>query len=170
MKTSGFVFFLIGSLLFADCGILSGTNSTEIMLDGYSVSIEYETARFGDTDRIADLYQGSTFKLGDEKPAIFKSDSNLFSGFGYVYEGAHSIWLRRGLKDHWYLLFNRNTEAAEYEHDYDATILPLSYSTDPVAADDLSITLIGSGEEGTIVIRWGVHRFEMDVELPPLNN
>ncbi len=172
MKTYTFLFFLFGALSIGACGIISDTDSTEIILDDYTVSIEYETANFGDTDRIADLYEGRTLKIGNEKPPVFTSDTNLLSGSGYVYGGAHTMWLRRGLKDtdHWYLLFNRNTESTEYNQDYNDTILPLRYSKNPATVEELSINLTGSGEEGTLAIMWGVHRFEMDLELPPSRN
>ena len=170
MKLKALFALIFLTIVISNCGMFPGDETVEIMLDEYKISVEYEPATMGDTDRVSIVYPGRKLKLGGEKPAVFTTESNLTSGAGVVFEGTFSIWLHRGLKDNWYLLYSRDVEGTEYNKNLDQSVLPLKYGTDPTPVDELSITLNKSDEEAAFAISWGIHRFETMFALPPVKN
>ncbi len=154
-------------LILASCGMLGDTGSSEIKLEEFTVTTAFETPAMGPTDRVAAVREGRVLKLGDEKPATFISDTNLLSGPGYLYQGEYSIWLQRGLKDKWSVIYSRDLESTEYTEDYDSSILPLKHTQDESLNEDLSIYLTTQDDRALMLISWGEHRFSTEFTVPP---
>ncbi|MBT5875432.1 MAG: DUF2911 domain-containing protein [Candidatus Latescibacteria bacterium] len=154
-------------LVLFSCGMFTSETTSEIKLEEFTLSVTSELASMGESDRVEVVFPGRTLKLGNERPATFRTDTNLLSGPGYLYEGEYTIWLQRGLKDNWFLIYSRNLESNEYLEEYDSSILPLNYRKVADVEEDLSIYLTTQDDNGLMLISWGVHRFNTGFTLPP---
>lgn len=157
-------------LIFFSCGMFTFETTSEIKLDEFTISVTAEGPSMGETDQIEAVFEGRTLRLGEDSPAIFRTDTNLLSGPGYLYEGEYSLWLRRGLKDNWFLVYSRNIESNEYLAEFDSSILPLNYRRADEIEEDLSIYLTTQEDNGLMLISWGIHRFNTGFTLPPSKN
>lgn len=156
----------VSALLLA-CSILSNRGSADLILDGYRIAIDYGRPLMNEEDVIAATRTGGTWNFGSGSPTIITTDSNIKFGTGFLPAGSHSVWAHRGVKDHWFLVFNSYVgEDMIRNRDLDLVHLPLIYSQQDTHVERFTIILSGQDDQGTLVALWGNHKFEIAFKLP----
>ena len=155
------------SALFLTCSIISNRDSVDLVLDGYQITIDYGRPLMNEEDPIVSTPKGGTWNFGAGRPTIITTDSNLKFGASFLPAGTHSVWAHRGVKDHWFLVFNSYVgDDMKRNRDLDLMHLPLIYSRQDTHVERFTIILSGQDDQGTLVALWGDHKFEIEFTLP----
>jgi Protein of unknown function (DUF2911) len=84
--------------------------SSEIMLNGKKVSVEYgrPSLKGRTTDELlGKLKAGSFWRMGADTSTTFKTDVELAFGSSTVPAGEYSLWMQRQEDNSWKLVFNK---------------------------------------------------------------
>ncbi len=155
---------------------LAERNETALVLpDESRVSVLYWQEIGTEHDDFAGIDladDGDVIRLTEAAVLRFKTDVSLRFGDVDVptdnlapdFPGSYGLWLKR-VGDGWRLVFNNEPDAwgTQYNPEFDAAEIDLSYSQSGQATRPLGAVLIPTGQaSATLEIHWGLHEWTAD--------
>lgn len=144
--------------------------TSEIALNGATLSIEYGRPSLQGREMLAQAPVGTVWRLGaDEATTMSVSGSAVFGNM-VAPNGEYSLFLERTADTEWTLLVNQQTGQWGTEHDPSRDLLgiPMKWEKVEEPVEELTIELIRETDEtGILSIAWGNDVLKQRFRLVP---
>lgn len=139
----------------------------EFTLRDKRITVEYDRPSMNGTDVLARTPEGSIWKMGDTRATILTTDTSLRFGQALVPQGSYSLRAQHGSGHNWWLIVDRDVEAlqSQLEDTSAISMIPFVYTKTNQSVEQLTITLAGQGNEGHVIVQWGLHRLDATFRL-----
>ena len=129
----------------------------ETTVGGAKVSVEYGRPELKGRDMLGKMQPGAVWRVGANAATTLTTDASLNFGGKQLPLGKHTLLARLGEGGKWTLIAS-SKGAMQFEEAAKLGEIPLTLSEDKDSVEQLTITLSGQGNKGTIEIAWGTAR------------
>ena len=129
----------------------------EATVGGAKVSIDYGRPELKGRDMLGKMQPGTLWRIGANAATTLTTNASLDFGGKQLPKGNHILLARLGEGGKWTLIAS-SKGAMQFEEAAKLGEIPLTLSEAKDSVEQLTITLSGQGDKGTIEIAWGTAR------------
>ena len=158
------------ALLLTALAVQIPRGTSEITLNGTTLSVDYGRPSLKGRDMLAKAPVGTVWRLGADQATTMKVTGSAVFGNMVAPKGEYSLFLERTSEKQWVLVVNTQTGQWGTEHDRDKDILgiPLKWEQQDDPVEQLTIELTQETEEtGILSIAWGHELLRQRFRLAP---
>ena len=163
MKKSRYLFVSVSTAALLVLGSLTSLahgqdrGTAKATIGNANVSVEYGRPELKGRDMLGKMQPGAVWRIGANEATTITSDADLDFGGKRLAKGKHILLARMAEPGKWSLIASTKG-AFQFEESAKLAEIPLTVSQAKDSVEQLTISLAGQGDKGTIEIAWGTSR------------